>query len=259
MYWCRDGPQPQISPRRGVPQGCPLSVTLSVAWATAWSHTLKAVTHCFPHATCELVAYLDDLSICSDSKPTLLAALAATGAYCDTWRIALNLDKCSILANRTAAAKDRLQNTECPVRSAATQILLGIEAEPQQVGETMRLRCQCARETIGRMRTLQLPLPMARRLIATYVIPQLYGLHVMALCDELRNLQALLRKDIWGTARRSANWHAIQSFCVPATNLLPKGAQFAEVLRAWWQLGSDDRLRMQLLKLWHAGFVSTSD
>ena len=145
------------------------------------------------------------------------------------------------------------------MRSVATQTLLGIEAGPQQVGETLRVRCRSARQTIERMGTLRLPLHAARRLVATHVIPQLYGLHVMTLCDELKNLEAWLKKDIWGTARRSANWNAFQALCVTATTFLPKGAQFAEVLRAWWQLGSDDRLRMQLFKLWHAGFVSIHD
>ena len=241
-------------PGRGIPQGCPLSVALAVTWASCWIHSVRAIVRTFPEARTHAICYLDDLTIASNSWQTLMALLATTQAYCDLWQIQLNKEKCTLAVNSKADLQlQRMNNPIQAIKIDLEPILLGADTGPIPIQKQQKQRLQAANDRLDRIKTIPLSNAHMQRLVGTYIIPLLYGIHSIPLDAAHAALEHRLRMCLWGKARYAAGWDLVQCLALNATVCLPTACSYAESLRGLWALAADEGLRQTLLRLWGSG------
>ena len=239
-----------IQPLRGLPQGCPLSVTFCVLWNLSWNSRVAQILGQYAGSIWQITSYMDDFSLCSQHLGALQKALGWTQIHFEKWQIQLNLSKSSLAVNAKAGLTTELQ--EFQLQQSESCKLLGLTTGPTPSGAVILERSGKAQRLLDRLRRLSLPHHLMIRAVSMLVIPLLYGTdHAVDITQCTKDLEASIKRSIWGRARTATNWFAAKALCVPSHLVTPQGNRHVTILQNVWAFGAQEGLRHHLLHLWH--------
>ena len=240
--------QAGFTPERGIPQGCPLSVTMAIVWSLTWSARAVDLLASPAPDQWSCVTYLDDYSFGSSSLVRLQRCLGWTQEHFRRWGVCLNLDKSSLVTNRSGHQQEegmRLLDTE-------EYSLLGIQTGWSFGSAPLQDRLAKVRNLTTRAMLLQLPQGHFQKLASIFLQPLLYGLEF---CDEVPFLEQYdrsLRIPMWGRARVAGNWNAIVALDLPSHSCTAMGTRFQRAFSTIWMGSSLPSLRAKLMSLWNS-------
>ena len=243
--------QPAFRPQRGIPQGCPLSVTMAIVWSVTWSSRAVQMLAAEHPAHWSCATYLDDYSFGSSSIDRLQRCLGWTQMHFKEWGICLNLDKSSLVTNRS----DEKEIQGMHLLSADEYCLMGINTGWVVGNAKLEERLQKAKQLTERACLLNLPQGHFQQLASIFLQPQLYGLEFNAIVPALEQYDRSLRIPLWGKARVSGNWHAILAIDIPSHTCTAMGSRYQRSFATIWTSSTIPSLRTRLLRLWNSQVV----
>ena len=108
---------------------------------------------------------------------------------------------------------------------------------------------------VKRLQAIALPQYLYRRMVATFIIPVLYGLEFGVLDSGARDLDRQLRHGTWGTCRPATNWPAAKTYCLRSQNVTVEGARYVQIFRSIWEFASHEVTRALCLRVWNSNIV----
>eukprot|EP00971_Amphidinium_carterae_P180285 3575862-Amphidinium_carterae.1 len=158
---------PETVPKRGLPQGDGLSVVLAILWGWALQQCAQAAD-----SGVDVLIYLDDISLSSPHATSVAKCSALVATYLWSWNVQLNASKSSVAfegqVEEVPAAMDEF-------KKVSSFRLLGVNSGPSPCNTLLKERVAEANARLDRIAILSPPMNMVRRLIASFVVPVLYG------------------------------------------------------------------------------------
>eukprot|EP00971_Amphidinium_carterae_P060145 1190324-Amphidinium_carterae.2 len=233
-----------VGVKRSVPQGCALSVVVDVSWGCLWARALQPLV---PHA--HLAVFLDDFSVSGGSWAIMTTAAGFMTQFCADWKVQLNQQKSALALNSKAVKV--FPHSIMGVTAAGSWNFLGavIGAGPW-VGDVLP-RLEEAVLRLERLNRLPLTLEEKRHVIATAIVPLLYGCSFTHPYGEaFKSLCEQIWVTIWGTSRYTASRHYVLSHCVQF-GVHPTHFLYSECWRCVHRIARTPIGRKLVCSLWH--------
>ena len=197
--------------------------------------------------------YMDDYSFSAGTIEDIKLILGWTKHHCQVWGVELNERKSSILTNEYGKAT--VEGASIELAKDATYRLLGVETGWTATGDYLRDRFRHAASLVKRLECVTLPQYLYRKMVATFVMPVLFGMEFLQVQAGAKELDRTLRKGIWGTSRPSTNWPAAKTYCIQSHLLTAEGARYLQIFRSLWEFATEERSRTQCMRMWNGKLV----
>ena len=125
-------------------------------------------------------------------------------------------------------------------------------------GAPSSARAKLARKLSRHLRRLQ-HLPLSQKLITKlvqmYIVPLLYCSEMASIPEDVSQVDKMIRKAVWGSARCSSNWAAVHALCIQGHRTDCILNREYEAFKSIWTLARDENSRKELLAVWHLDWV----